>query len=72
MDDSGQMFPVVNPLFSAILSDGMTRRQWLTGLAMQGMLSNPESWNLSAEKIAEYAYKLADAILAYETKLNDT
>ena len=62
----------------------LTPRQWLTGLAMHGLLANPAAFKTLAVagaqdslafdfgRIAEQAYAMADAILAYETKLNDT
>jgi len=50
-------------------SDGITRRDWLAGLAMQGMLSNMEE--KSAEEMQKdfdiipmLAYRQADAMIA--------
>ncbi len=48
---------------------GITRRDWLAGLAMQGMQSNVEGYaNLTNENAAELAYKLADAMIAESNK----
>lgn len=44
-------------------SDGITRRDWLAGLAMQVILADPGSVDVSWEKMAEYSYKSADAMI---------
>lgn len=49
--------------FRGGLSSGLTKREWLAGLAMQGLLANPEcSQGFSA--IAQDAKIAADALLA--------
>ena len=62
MKDGGSAFPVV------MTSDpGMSRRQWLAGLAMQGMCANPAySGSDSASLIARLAHAQADAMIEYE------
>jgi hypothetical protein len=58
---------------------GMSRRQWLAGLAMQGFCSNPRvaeilnarGTNAADEIMADvalFSYTLADAMLAYEAQ----
>lgn len=42
---------------------GMTYRQWLIGMAMQGACANPEDHANSYESIASQSSKQADAIL---------
>ena len=49
---------------------GMTRRQWLTGLAMQGLI-NSGNWKIlkgesNIEAIARLAHGLADGVLRFE------
>jgi hypothetical protein len=43
------------------LHKGMTLRQWYAGLAMQGMLAANPDWD---ESVVEWAFKLADAMVA--------
>jgi len=54
---------------------GITRRDWLAGLAMQGMMANPEIIDSeiaprmaqgegSAENITKTSYRIADAMIA--------
>ena len=61
------------------IDGGITRRDWLAGLAMQGMLSNPNymqglgnTVNLSStgmgELIASVAFDYADAMIAESRK----
>lgn len=47
---------------------GMTLRQWYAGLAMQGMLANPEPCvsNCTYEVLANSAWLAADAMIAAE------
>ena len=47
-------------------NDGMTRRQWLAGLAMQGLLASDIEPFESGEQIAAWAWEHADAILTAE------
>ena len=42
---------------------GMTYRMWLVGQIVSGLNANPESWNLTHEKIAEASIGGADAII---------
>lgn len=41
---------------------GITRRHWLAGLAMQGLTSQPQPFNV-AERIEVAAYRIADAMI---------
>ena len=74
-DESGSAFPVsrvieqLHPADEIALRqierlNGVTRRQWLAGLAMQGLLGNP-TYRI-ARILAEESYLIADALLAYE------
>jgi hypothetical protein len=47
---------------------GMSRRQWLAGLAMCGIWASNADDYFSIDKIASLAYNQADAMLAEEEK----
>ena len=79
-DDSSPAFPIVCHDLSKyqVVEIGMTRRQWLAGLAMQGLIA---SWTTDdtakfadqnddqrASMFAFHAYKVAGAMLAHERK----
>lgn len=57
---------------SHVEEKGLTKREYLVGLAMQGLLSNPEwmkeykgkKYLMQSDIIAEVAIKTADTILA--------
>ncbi len=42
---------------------GMHMRDWFAGLAMQGLLANPELGNTPANLLSKWAYETADAML---------
>lgn len=44
-------------------TNGLTKREYFAALAMQGQLSNPESWCVADEKIAEWSRMMADALI---------
>ena len=48
--------------------EGMTRRQWLAGLTIQGIMANEWPGDNSFNEIARRAYAIADAMLAFEKK----
>jgi len=43
---------------------GISRRDWLAGMAMQGMVANPTNNRLDDERIARETYRMADAMIA--------
>ncbi len=47
------------------ISTGITRRNWLAGLAMQGLLS-AEGVHVDPVRLAERAYEMADTMLKVE------
>lgn len=53
---------------------GLTKRQWLAGMAMQGMLANErqvsffETTGNAAKAVAELSFEIADAMIAFEEK----
>lgn len=55
-------FPVDN-LEAAFGSQGLSKREWFAGLAMQGMLCNPKNDRDSGDTLAEYSIEYADALL---------
>jgi hypothetical protein len=55
-----------------MVAGGMTRRQWLAGMAMQAEMSNPADGEWAKEyfpKLAALCYAVADAMLAFETEV---
>lgn len=71
IDDGGQAFPLDCEDWRE-RNYGMTRRQWLAGLAMQGMLSSNAKHKdgsvffLLEDEVAKRAYNYADAMIAHE------
>lgn len=59
----GNTFLGRQPAFPTNTEQGMTYRQWLIGLALQGLLADPEL-NLPPEDFARKAIDVADALLA--------
>lgn len=45
------------------LEEGLTKREYFAGLAMQGLCANPNTFNMSYEEIAQYSIKQADELL---------
>ena len=43
--------------------DGLTKTEWFAGMAMQGMLANPDGW-FPGEDLVEKAYELAELMEA--------
>lgn len=66
MNGSEPAFPV-NDL-NACKWPGLTKRQWLAGMALQGLCANPaeDVKNQTYDKVAEMALKHADALIAAE------
>jgi len=68
MDDGGPVFPTLNEGTTALKGGddlrptGLTQRDWLAGLAMQGLLASGEI-SVSCEVTAERAYSYADALI---------
>lgn len=77
MKDGGPAFPTLTRLlageghiggsndFDAEVSGGMTLRQWYAGMALQGMMSNPDFSKDTYKDSATQAFEMADAMLAY-------
>ena len=66
MDNSGSAFPQI--VDGKNMDFGLTKREWLAGMALQGMCANPDvtapTYNGSRyEVIANTAFQLADAMI---------
>lgn len=71
--DGGPAFPrsSFGPADDFDMAEGMSLRDWFAGKALQGELSCPmPAWrkDIPPENLAEYCYKLADAMLAEREK----
>ncbi|HEX6827270.1 MAG TPA: hypothetical protein VF077_13205 [Nitrospiraceae bacterium] len=74
MKDGGQELPILTT-DRCDRELGMTLRQWYAGMALQGLSSNPAMTSVveaagpaKASLYTAMAFKLADAMLAYEAK----
>ena len=79
IDDGGPAFPVSPKKVEAgvvyMARDGLSKREWFAGMALQGYLANPTSFGppvhesdkynprLVADVSANFAYMLADAMI---------
>ena len=69
-DDGGLVYPMPDwDLRDHSWTLGITRRDWLAGLAMQGLLVTENAW--TEETIAKVAYEMADAMIAQGKKEGD-
>ena len=65
--DGWPAFPGSDPFdVNSIL--GMSLRDWFAGMALQGYASNPDSNCTAPDKLAEWAYADADAMLKLRDK----
>lgn len=55
--------PIVVDSGYSISEYGLTKREWLAGLAMQGLCGCPDSINWKATQIATHAVEQADELL---------
>lgn len=55
--------------FPCLGDDGMELRDWFAGQALTGIASDPEVV-MSKERIAEWCYEMADAMLEARSKSN--
>ena len=72
LDTGGAAYPLIGrgPEDDApIENHGMTLLDAFALAAMQGILVNPQSWNAETEKLAEWAYAIALAMLAERKRL---
>lgn len=72
IDDGGVAFPVgFHRDGNTADQFGMSRRQWLAGLAMQGLLAHSTAGchcTVTAKDFAKSAHDMADAMIAFEKK----
>lgn len=50
--------------------EGLTKREWFAGLAMQGTIAGSQGLDITAQQFAEITVKLADALIAELNKEN--
>jgi hypothetical protein len=70
IDDGGPAYPTTKDCWggTGICPEGMSLRDWYAGLAMaQEMIMEPSE---PAERIAEWAFERADAMIAHRRKGN--
>lgn len=62
--DNGKkcIYPVEE--FTQYKTTGLTKREYFAGLALQGVLSNSDTYNLSPETAASHCIACADALLS--------
>lgn len=67
-------FPIVNGVTGVITEEGLTKREYFSAMAMQGMLSNPALYEIASTRLnpndmanfyAECAAEQADALLTH-------
>jgi len=69
IDDGGTAFPHTHTSSLGVSwQTGMSYRQWLAGMAMQGMLSNPDVSLSTVELLARESLTFADAMIAEQKK----
>jgi hypothetical protein len=70
-NDGGSAFPsekheCQDNTWNQTFQPGMTYRQWLAGMALQGELANPRNKLDEAGQFAQWALDVADALIAAE------
>lgn len=68
--DGGQAFPIFPPADRDQVTEGMTLRDYFAAKAMQGLIAQSSGSALNSRKhvAAQYAYEMADAMLAERSK----
>lgn len=72
-DDGGHVYAVATDgmgEWAPIYQEGITQRDWLAGLAMQGILANSAECcvNLTPKQLAHLSYDLADTLITQGKK----
>ena len=65
--DGGPAFPLQDTSCFNV-NEGMSLRDWFAGMALQGYASNPDANCTVPDKLAEWAYADADAMLKARDK----
>lgn len=60
MKNSEPAFPVIDPINKAFTKKGLSKREYFAGLAMQGLMSNPDYGLID---IAKESIAIADRLL---------
>lgn len=63
-DDGGPAFPVAADVNPDGNQAGMRLRDWFAGMALQGMMANPECNAMAGEDIARNCYRIAEEMLS--------
>ena len=76
LQDGGPAFPIpLNPGESWREDqgdpNGMTLRDWFAGMALQGMLANPDFNGASDASVAGFAFRQADAMIKGRDRKED-
>ena len=66
-DTGGPAFPIIGT-HEEVLEIGTTLRDYFAAKAMQGFNANPELIELNNQKVAEWSYAIADAMLEARKK----
>ena len=68
-DNGGPAFPGLHPSAECrYKEEGMTMRDYFAAKAMQGFNANPDCTDMTNEKVAEWSYAIADAMLEARKK----
>lgn len=59
--DGGRVYACIDENY---FQEGISRRDWLAGMAMQGICGNANSIHLTPEQISDFSEKIADAMIA--------
>lgn len=72
IDDGGPAFPLTEGAIDFKNRDfpmqGMTLRDWFAGLAVSGASADPQTAAMPARDLADYGYRIADAMLEARKK----
>ena len=65
--DGGPAFPQGDSTeYGGDVTGGMTLRQWYAGMALHGIMANPDCTNSSITTVANQAVTMADALIGVE------
>ena len=62
MNNSNLAFPLVRHIDSTVIAEGMTKREYISAMLLQGILSNPEQ-HLGIHAAAQNAVLATDALI---------
>jgi len=62
MNNSSLAFPLVRHIDSRVIAEGLTKREYIAAMLLQGILSNPEH-HLGIHSAAQNAVLATDALI---------